>query len=40
VRPVAAPPVAEDLEDTALEWVMFADDPDEPRDIIDVGSVG
>jgi hypothetical protein len=34
-----APPAAEDLENTALVRMMAANDSDERRDVIDLGSV-
>ena len=34
-----APPAAEDLENTALVRVMAADDLDERKDVMDLGSV-
>jgi hypothetical protein len=39
VRPAMAPPAAEDLENTALVRMMAANDSDERRDVIDLGSV-
>ena len=39
MRPTIAAPSAENLKNTTLEDMMPADDPDQPRDIIDLGSV-
>jgi hypothetical protein len=39
VRPAKAPPAAEDLENAALVRVMAANDSDERRDVMDLGSV-
>jgi hypothetical protein len=39
MRPTIAAPSAENLENTAFEDMMPANDPDQLRDIIDLGSV-
>jgi metal-sulfur cluster biosynthetic enzyme len=39
MRPTIAAPSAENLKNTILEDMMPANDPDQPRDIIDLGSV-
>jgi hypothetical protein len=39
VRPATALPAAEDLKNTALERMMAANNSDERRDVMDLGSV-
>jgi hypothetical protein len=39
VRSATALPAAEDLKNTALERMMAANNSDEPRDVMDLGSV-